>query len=122
MDKRKKILEKARGLARSSHTWADLSNSLFNPLEGLVVKTFPHGKERAKFRKTHAYEELHALVQKKIEVTGVDGGACPKKSGKFVVRLPRSLHAALEREAEAEGTSLNQLVVTKLAVRLDNLA
>jgi site-specific DNA-methyltransferase (adenine-specific) len=54
--------------------------------------------------------------------TGLVSGATPKKSGKFVVRLPRSLHAALEREAEVEGTSLNQLVVTKLAVQLDNLA
>jgi hypothetical protein len=39
-----------------------------------------------------------------------------------VVRLPRSLHAALEREAIAEGVSLNQLVVAKLAVGLGRLA
>jgi site-specific DNA-methyltransferase (adenine-specific) len=61
-------------------------------------------------------------VEKKMEATGVVAGATPIKSGKFVVRLPRSLHAALEREADAENTSLNQLVVTKLAVQLDNLA
>ncbi|MCK5641721.1 MAG: toxin-antitoxin system HicB family antitoxin, partial [Gammaproteobacteria bacterium] len=57
-----------------------------------------------------------------MQATGLISGATPKKSGKFVVRLPRSLHAALENEAEVEGTSLNQLVVTKLAVQLDNLA
>jgi len=34
------------------------------------------------------------------------------------VRLPKSLHAALAREAEAEGVSLNQLVVAKLALHL----
>jgi len=39
-------------------------------------------------------------------------------SGKFVVRLPRSLHAALIAEAEREGVSLNQLCVAKLAVQL----
>jgi antitoxin HicB len=39
-------------------------------------------------------------------------------SGKFNVRVPRSLHAALAREAEAEGVSLNQLVVAKLALHL----
>jgi len=122
MDNYKDILEKAREVARSCHTWADLSNSLFDPLEGLIARTFPHSKERAKFRKTNAYEELHALVEKKMETTGLVGGANPKKSGKFVVRLPRSLHASLEREAEVEGTSLNQLIVAKLAVQLDNLA
>jgi hypothetical protein len=122
MDKGKEILEKARVLARSCQTWADLSNSLFDPLEGLVARTFPRSEERAEFRKTSAYGKLHALVEDKMKVTGVVGGARPKKSGKFVVRLPRTLHAALEREAEAEGTSLNQLVVVKLAVQLDNLA
>jgi site-specific DNA-methyltransferase (adenine-specific) len=122
MDKYKEILEKAREVAQSCHTWADLSNSLFDPLEGLVARTFPYSKERAKFRKTNAYEELHALVEKKMETTGLVSGSNPQKSGKFVVRLPRSLHAALEREAEIEGTSLNQLIVAKLAVQLDNLA
>ena len=44
-----------------------------------------------------------------------------QESGCFIVRLPQSLHAALEREAEQEGVSLNQLVVVKLAVQLSNL-
>ncbi len=39
-------------------------------------------------------------------------------SGKFNVRVPKSLHASLASEAEAEGVSLNQLVVTKLALHL----
>ena len=47
---------------------------------------------------------------------GLVSGATPKKkSGRFVVRLPESLHLAIEREAEREGVSLNQLVVAKLA-------
>ncbi len=39
-------------------------------------------------------------------------------SGKFNVRVPKSLHAALASEAEAEGVSLNQLVAAKLALHL----
>jgi predicted HicB family RNase H-like nuclease len=39
-------------------------------------------------------------------------------SGKFNVRVPKSLHAALASEAEAEGVSLNQLVLAKLALHL----
>jgi hypothetical protein len=38
--------------------------------------------------------------------------------GRFVVRLPQSLHVALTAEARVEGTSLNQLVVAKLAMSL----
>lgn len=35
-------------------------------------------------------------------------------SGKFVVRVPKSLHVALKELAEAEGISLNQMVVAML--------
>lgn len=37
-------------------------------------------------------------------------------SGKFNVRLPRTLHQRLAMEAEKEGVSLNQLVLYKLAL------
>jgi hypothetical protein len=40
-----------------------------------------------------------------------------KFSGRFVLRLPKSLHARLAGEAEKEGVSLNQYVVYKLSVR-----
>ena len=39
-----------------------------------------------------------------------------KYSGKFVVRLPKSLHQRLAIEAEKEGVSLNQLALYKLAL------
>ena len=38
-----------------------------------------------------------------------------KFSGKFVVRLPKSLHARLAMEAEKEGVSLNQYALYKLS-------
>lgn len=41
-----------------------------------------------------------------------------EKSGRFVVRVPKSLHASLAKEAKAEGVSMNQLVLVKLAVGL----
>jgi predicted HicB family RNase H-like nuclease len=51
---------------------------------------------------------------------GLVKGAMPRKSGRFVVRLPQSLHLALEQEAQREGISLNQLVVAKLAAQLSD--
>ena len=36
-------------------------------------------------------------------------------SGKFLVRVPRNLHARLAREAKAQGVSLNQWAANKLA-------
>lgn len=36
-------------------------------------------------------------------------------SGKFVVRVPRSLHARLARRAKSEGVSLNQYIAHRLS-------
>lgn len=36
-------------------------------------------------------------------------------SGKFLVRVPRSVHARLSRKAKQEGVSLNQLVASVLS-------
>jgi predicted RNase H-like HicB family nuclease len=42
-------------------------------------------------------------------------GEAAAYSGRFLLRLPRSLHAELAREAEREGVSLNQFVTSALA-------
>jgi uncharacterized protein (DUF1778 family) len=116
-----RILKQARVLARSVESWADFSNALFNPIDGLITTAYPTRAEREAFLKTAQYREINNLLDKAIETHGLVEGATPKKSGRFVVRLPQSLHAALEREAKQEGVSLNQLVVTKLAVQLSTL-
>jgi len=41
----------------------------------------------------------------------------PEYSGRFVLRIPKSLHRDLANEAEAEGVSLNSLVSNVLASR-----
>ncbi len=121
MNKHHEILTKAEHLAASCETWADLSNALFDPARGLVSQAYPTRTEREEFAKTREYQAVRGLVAAAMHRTGLVDGATPHKSGRFVVRLPKSLHAALEREAAAEGVSLNQLVVVKLSVGLGKL-
>ena len=49
--------------------------------------------------------------------TAMDEGqdATQQRSGRFLVRMPQSLHDALAREAENEGVSLNTLITNALA-------
>ena len=121
MSKAAKILKSAEQASRSVATWADLSNALFDPVHGLIAKAYPTRAEREAFIKTDEYKKIRQLLADAIHRHGLVEGATPKKSGRFVVRLPTSLHEALEREAGAEGVSLNQLVVAKLAAQLSNL-
>ena len=115
------ILDRAKDVASSAATWADLSNALFNPVDGLITKAYPARGEREAFMKTAEYRAIRELLQAAMDRSGLVEGATPQKSGRFVVRLPKTLHAALEREAREEGVSLNQLVVTKLAVQMSQL-
>jgi len=112
------LLDSAKGVAESVENWADLSNFLFNPADGLITKAYPNTDDRKAFMKTTEYQAIRKLLLTSMKESGLVAGSVPKKSGRFVVRLPQSLHLALEREASDEGVSLNQLVVTKLAVQL----
>src|SRR5262249_11776807 len=118
-----RVLKQAQQEANSVESWADLSNALFNPVDGLVTRAFPKRKDREAFFQTPEYKAIRQLVNESIRPHGlVEGANLKRKSGRFVVRLPESLHRALELEAEREGVSLNQLVVAKLAVQLSSMA
>lgn len=62
-----------------------------------------------------------------LEVSLEDGDLIPEPrpdeeySGKFVVRVPKSLHRQLVEEAEHEGVSLNQFVNVALAAAVARL-
>ena len=115
------LLDEAEQAAHDAESWANLSNYLFNPVDGLVARAYTTRKAREALRQQEEYKRIRQLVTGRGEHHGLVEGATPKKSGHFVVRLPMSLHAALEREAASEGVSLNQLVLAKLAVGLGRL-
>ena len=117
-----RILSHARRLATRVESWADFANELFDPEHGVVARMIPDRKDRQAFLNTPEFREIDRILDQMMERFGVADGATPKKSGKFVVRLPRTLHFALEREAAHEGVSLNQLVVAKLSLSLGGIA
>lgn len=67
------------------------------------------------------YESLNETMEGYLEIKLEKGHDIPlplvenEYSGKFVVRLPKSLHQRLALEAEKEGISLNQYALYKLA-------
>jgi len=68
-----------------------------------------------------AYDSLMEAMEGWIESKLENGFTVPapldtdKYSGKYVVRLPKSLHARLVIEAEKEGVSLNKYTLYKLS-------
>ena len=71
--------------------------------------------------KEEVLENLREAMEGWIETKLANGFPIPepfigeKYSGKFVVRLPKTLHAKLAIEAAREGVSLNQYALYKLS-------
>jgi predicted RNase H-like HicB family nuclease len=74
-----------------------------------------------------AIAEIQDAIVAWIEAARAAGNPVPEPasqqpehaySGKFVVRVPRSLHAGLAHQAEHEGLSLNSYVISLLSVNL----
>jgi predicted RNase H-like HicB family nuclease len=70
---------------------------------------------------SEAFENIREAMAGWIETKLAGGFPVPlpfeesRYSGRFVVRLPRSLHARLAAEAEEEGVPLNQYALYRLA-------
>ena len=110
------LLKLARKLAQTSGlTWVEANNAIYGP-GGPFVRLFPNAKDRAAFAKTKESRQIDRLIDSLPDPP--IGPQRREYSGKFNVRVPKSLHASLASEAEAEGVSLNQLVVAKLALHL----
>jgi len=68
-----------------------------------------------------ALAELQPVLEAALDIYREDGrdlpprDALPTYSGKFLVRVPKTLHARLARVADAEGVSLNAYINTVLA-------
>jgi predicted HicB family RNase H-like nuclease len=110
------LLTRAREPAQTSGlSWVDANNAIYGP-EGPFARLFPNAKDRVAFAKTKESRQVDRFIDSLPEPPL--GPQRREYSGKFNVRVPKSLHAALASEAEAEGVSLNQLVVAKLALHL----
>jgi len=72
---------------------------------------------------TDAFENIQEAMELWIEGKLEGGFPVPlpvdesKYSGKFVLRIPKTLHAHLAMEAENEGVSLNQYALYRLSLQ-----
>jgi hypothetical protein len=114
----RQLLAFAEEQAARAADWVELHNALFG-LGGRAMALFPTEADRTALSRTPEYKKVLALM---------DGLPSPPvkefadllatANGAISVRLPRSVHAALLAEAQAEGVSLNQLCLSKLVAQL----
>ena len=117
LEKRQTVLEVARALYQQQPDWVTFFREVLG-LEGLVRQAFPSPDELAEFEQTDAAEEIQQML-KKLR----DGSRLPTRAKEptqmITVRLPRSLHNSLRKEAQQRNTSLNKLCISKLLQVID---
>jgi hypothetical protein len=88
MKKANRILEQAEDVAGFVETWADLSNALFDPVNGLITRAYPTRAEREAFVKTEQYKKIREMLSHAIDTHGLVEGATPKKSARSSSAFP----------------------------------
>ncbi len=98
-----------------------LHNALYG-LDGKLTELFPNENERVAFGKTSESRDILRLLAAAFGEPARSPNRLAENlgtaNGALSVRVPRAIHAALLAEAKAEGVSLNQLCLAKLAVQL----
>lgn len=99
--------------------WSDEDNCYVGRCPGLMLGGV-HGRSEQK-----VYEELCHVVDEWIRIHREDGTPLPEAtagkgySGKFNLRVGRSLHEQLSIAAMKEGESLNSFVIKKLKEQVE---
>lgn len=109
------LLEFAEKLRAAGLNWLEANNVLYGP-GGRYSELFPTASERAKFAGSPEDKALSQLLESLPDPeSSLPGKAA---SGKLNVRMPKALHSSLIHEADREGVSLNQLILSKLSLQL----
>ncbi len=111
------LLQIANAAASTAECWEDIHNAVYG-VGGPFSQLFATPAERTAFSKTAEYDQIRKLIQSLPGRSGTSN----EYNGRILVRVPKSVHAALAHEAEQEGVSPNQLIVAKLSAQLRDVA
>jgi hypothetical protein len=67
----KQLVADAKKIARRVDSWMDLSNSLNDPVRGLISRYFPDMAERREFLASPEYTEIEQLLLRVIKRKGL---------------------------------------------------
>jgi len=108
----KEFHEFVAAMAAQNLNYSELWNVAFG-IGARFSQLFPAKEDRDKYFDSPTAQKVEKLLASARRPESEE-----PNSGKLLLRLPKSLHSALADEARKEGTSMNQLILAKLAVSL----
>ncbi len=97
-------------------------------LRGVIRRHFPTKRAMAKFEQSETYREIQRMLAelrkrtnaKKLPVPHEAAHESNEETRVITVRIPRSMHEALQIEAYEHRTSMNKLCISKLLQHIEN--
>ncbi|MBT7256419.1 MAG: toxin-antitoxin system HicB family antitoxin [Planctomycetaceae bacterium] len=114
---RRQAVQKALAMSWETNDWEDFFREIMS-MQGLIHQMFPSVTQRREFETTPEYVEIQHMM---AEMRGrrKKRHQDREKTRVITVRLPESLHASLQHEAEQLNTSMNKLCISKLLQIID---
>ncbi len=112
------LMELAQSVFSSTGSWVVFYREMLG-VEGAVRKWYPEPAEYKKFLRSDEHAELQEMVAAMRSQDGPKGDTTePERM--ITIRIPKSLHDSLTREAKEATLSINKLCISKLLQPIDD--
>ena len=117
VEQRREAVRTALAMSYEITDWEVFFREIMS-MDGLIHRLFPTQTERRQFETTAEYVEIQHIM---AEMRGRRKRRQQQreKTRMITVRLPESLHASLQQEADEMSTSMNKLCISKLLQIID---
>lgn len=107
----------ADSLYRQAPDWVIFFREILG-IGGVVRRLFPGREDLIEFERSEEYAEIQIMLAR-LRQRSVPSQQKPEPTRVITVRMPQSLHEALQAEAYAHQTSMNKLCISKLLQVID---
>ncbi|MCR4411284.1 MAG: hypothetical protein NUV77_02530 [Thermoguttaceae bacterium] len=111
------IYREAESLLARNPNWVTFYRETFGPT-GIVRRTFKSPEALARFERTETCAKIQQMLAG-LRRKSADRAPAHDHTKIITVRIPRSIHDALRREAYDYQTSMNKLCISKLLRLID---
>lgn len=111
------IVRMAETLFRQDPDWITFFREVLG-VDGLIRKLIPSPAEVTEFEQTPEYAQIQDML-KRLREQSAEKPTFQEQSRMITIRLPRSVHEALQDEAHRRRTSMNKLCIAKLLQLVD---
>jgi predicted HicB family RNase H-like nuclease len=116
-ERRQEAFRVADALYRQAPDWVTYFREILG-IGGVVRRLFSDRDDLVEFEKTEEYAEIQLMLARLRQRTSPTSQR-PEPTRVITVRMPQSLHEALQAEAHAHQTSMNKLCIAKLLQVID---